>query len=97
MMETKTKVIITIISSCLIIVSVVGFCLGWFGKKRAVSLDLDSMKGEVDIGRAAQYRRSEPFHQYPLRELEPPADCSDGSGGSFRPSGQWIFRCGSGS
>lgn len=48
-MSTKNKIIWTIIIAA-IVVTVVGFWKGWFGAGKRNPLDLDSMKGGVDMG-----------------------------------------------
>ncbi|OGI26380.1 MAG: hypothetical protein A3J76_01890, partial [Candidatus Moranbacteria bacterium RBG_13_45_13] len=64
MMETKSKVIIVIVM-VLVILMVAGYFLGWFGKRGAGRLNLDSMKGEVDLGAPLNTGEVSPFTNIP--------------------------------
>ena len=64
MMETKSKVIIAVVV-VLIILLAVGYFLGWFGKRKAGPLNLNSMKGEVDIGAPLNTGEVSPFTNLP--------------------------------
>ena len=52
-MERKNKIIIAVVVVVLVLIVGLGYWLGWFGKKKASPLDLESMKGEVEMGAPA--------------------------------------------
>src|SRR4030042_2103211 len=64
MMETKNKVIWVIVLLVIIIVAV-GLWKGWFGPGKRSALDLDSMKGEVEMGAPLNTGEVSPFTNIP--------------------------------
>ncbi|OGI26860.1 MAG: hypothetical protein A2359_00080 [Candidatus Moranbacteria bacterium RIFOXYB1_FULL_43_19] len=62
-METKSKVILAVV--LVLVILAAGYFLGWFGKRKAGSLNLDSMKGEVDMGAPLNTGEVSPFTNLP--------------------------------
>ncbi|HBB37380.1 MAG: hypothetical protein UX02_C0001G0280 [Candidatus Moranbacteria bacterium GW2011_GWC1_45_18] len=62
-MSTKTKVIC--VAVLVVIIIIAGYFLGWFGKRKAGPLDLDSMKGDVDMGAPLNTGEVSPFTNLP--------------------------------
>ncbi len=59
-MENKQKIIAAVVAVILALL-IVGYFSGWFGKNKTKSLDLESMKGEVDMGEPLNTGEVSPF------------------------------------
>jgi hypothetical protein len=64
MMETKSKIILAVVLLLVIFLGA-GYFLGWFGKQKASPLDLNSMKGEVDMSTPLNTGEVSPFTSLP--------------------------------
>jgi hypothetical protein len=62
-MSTRTKVIAVVIA--VVFVAGIGYWRGWFGKGKGNPLDLNSMKGEVDMGAPLNTGEVSPFTNLP--------------------------------
>jgi hypothetical protein len=63
MMSARAKVISVVV--LVIIIIVAGYFLGWFGGRKAGPLNLDSMKGNVDMGTPLNTGEVNPFTNLP--------------------------------
>src|SRR4030042_875876 len=63
MMETKSKVIIAAV--VILVILAAGYFLGWFGGRKAGPLNLNSMKGDVDMGAPLNTGEVSPFTNLP--------------------------------
>lgn len=64
MMETKSKIIVAV-AIILVILLVAAYFLGWIGKGKGNPLDLNSMKGDVDMGSPLNTGEVSPFTNIP--------------------------------
>ncbi|OGI25034.1 MAG: hypothetical protein A3J76_02255 [Candidatus Moranbacteria bacterium RBG_13_45_13] len=63
MMEKRNKIIMAI--AALVVILGLGYYLGWFGKGKGNPLDLNSMKGGVDLGAPLNTGEVSPFTNIP--------------------------------
>ena len=64
-MEKRNKIILVVVLLLIVVLLAAGYLLGWFGKRKAGPLDLESTKGEVDTGAPLNTGEVSPFTNIP--------------------------------